>query len=170
MHKRSLSAVVVAAHEVGHAMQDATGYAPLQARTRLAKQARKVELLGSVMMLASPVMLVIAKSPAIMVVQIAVGLLVLSFTVLMHVTTLPVEFDASFKRALPVLQGGKFHRRSRSAGGAKDTACRGADLRRRRRHDAARRDAVDQGAALGQTAPGCRVNCRSTRRPNSAAP
>ena len=36
---RSLSALVVAAHEVGHAMQDATGYAPLQARTRLAKQA-----------------------------------------------------------------------------------------------------------------------------------
>lgn len=108
MHKRSLSALVVAAHEVGHAMQDATGYAPLQARTRLAKQARKVEFLGSVMMLASPVMLVLAKSPAIMVVQIAAGLLVLSFTVLMHVTTLPVEFDASFKRALPVLKAGNF--------------------------------------------------------------
>ena len=37
---RSLSAVVIAAHEVGHAMQDATGYRPLQVRTRLAKRAR----------------------------------------------------------------------------------------------------------------------------------
>jgi Zn-dependent membrane protease YugP len=108
MHKRSLSAVVIAAHEVGHAMQDATGYAPLQARTRLAKQARKVEMLGSLMMLLSPVMLVIAKAPAIMLVQILVGLLILSFSVLMHAFTLPVEFDASFRRALPVLKAGKY--------------------------------------------------------------
>ena len=38
----SLSAVVIAAHEVGHAMQDATGYAPLSARTRMAKLAGRV--------------------------------------------------------------------------------------------------------------------------------
>ena len=47
LHKRSLSAVVIAAHEVGHAMQDATGYAPLQARTRLAKQAHKSRCFGA---------------------------------------------------------------------------------------------------------------------------
>src|SRR5215470_1885280 len=35
-HGRSLSAIVVAAHEVGHAMQDATGYAPLRTRTQIA--------------------------------------------------------------------------------------------------------------------------------------
>lgn len=108
MHKRSLSAVVVAAHEVGHAMQDATGYAPLQARTKLAKQAQKVELLGSLMMLLSPVMLLISKAPTIMIVQLFVGLLILSFSVLMHVVTLPVEFDASFRRALPVLKAGNY--------------------------------------------------------------
>src|ERR1700731_4378750 len=33
---RSLTAIVIAAHEVGHAMQDAPGYAPLQTRTRIA--------------------------------------------------------------------------------------------------------------------------------------
>jgi Zn-dependent membrane protease YugP len=32
---RSLTAIVIAAHEVGHAMQDATGYAPLTTRTRI---------------------------------------------------------------------------------------------------------------------------------------
>jgi len=108
MHKRSLSAVVVAAHEVGHAMQDATAYPPLMARTRLAQQAQKVELLGSIMMLLSPVMLLIAKAPAIMLVQLVCGLLILSFSVLMHLVTLPVEFDASFGRALPVLQAGNY--------------------------------------------------------------
>lgn len=108
MNKKSLSAVVVAAHEVGHAMQDATGYPPLMARTRLAKQAQKVELAGSLLMLLSPVMLVLAKAPAIMLIQLFVGLMILSFSVLMHAVTLPVEFDASFRRALPVLQAGRY--------------------------------------------------------------
>src|SRR5690349_1387274 len=40
---KSLAAVVIAAHETGHAMQDAVGYPPLQARTRLAKQALRAE-------------------------------------------------------------------------------------------------------------------------------
>ena len=43
---RSLAAVVIAAHEAGHAMQDASGYPPLQARTRLAKQAIRAEKVG----------------------------------------------------------------------------------------------------------------------------
>ena len=41
-----LAAVVIAAHEAGHAMQDATGYPPLHARTRLAKQAIRMEKVG----------------------------------------------------------------------------------------------------------------------------
>jgi uncharacterized protein len=108
MNKKSLSAVVVAAHEVGHAMQDATEYAPLKARTKLAKQAHWVEMIGSVLMLLSPVMLVIAKAPAIMLLQLIAGLVIISFSVLMHAVTLPVEYDASFKRALPVLQAGNY--------------------------------------------------------------
>jgi uncharacterized protein len=108
MNKKSLSAVVVAAHEVGHAMQDATDYAPLKARTKLAKQAHRVEILGSLMMLLSPVMLVLVKAPALMLVQIAAGLVIMSFSILMHAVTLPVEYDASFNRALPVLQAGGY--------------------------------------------------------------
>jgi uncharacterized protein len=108
MHKKSLSAVVVAAHEVGHAMQDATDYAPLKARTRLAKQAHRVEMLGSILMLLSPVMLLIAKAPGIMIAQLAAGIIILSFSVLMHAVTLPVEYDASFNRALPVLKAGNY--------------------------------------------------------------
>ncbi|MDX2258262.1 MAG: zinc metallopeptidase [Hyphomicrobiaceae bacterium] len=108
MHGRSLSAVVIAAHEVGHAMQDASGYAPLAARTKLARQAQRVELIGTVVMLASPLMVLLLKAPALMAVQIFAGLLILSFTILMHAVTLPVEFDASFKRALPLLEAGEF--------------------------------------------------------------
>lgn len=108
MHRRSLAAVVVAAHEVGHAMQDATGYPPLAARTRLAKQAQRIEPVGSIVMLAAPLVLVLVKAPHLVLVQIFVGLVILAMTVLMHAVTLPVELDASFRRALPVLEAGNY--------------------------------------------------------------
>ncbi len=105
---RSLSAVVIAAHEVGHAMQDATGYRPLKARTKLAKQAVIVERIGSIVMLAAPLMMIVAKTPHVLIFELMVGMLILGSTILMHATTLPVEFDASFRRALPVLQAGRY--------------------------------------------------------------
>jgi Zn-dependent membrane protease YugP len=106
--KRSLAAVVIAAHEVGHAMQDATSYRPLMARTRMARQAQKVEKLGSVVMLAAPVMMILSKSPHIMLMQMGIGVLILGSTIFMHAVTLPVEFDASFRRALPLLKTGNY--------------------------------------------------------------
>lgn len=106
--RRSLAGVVVAAHEVGHAMQDATSYPPLAARQRLARQAQRMEAVGSVVMLLAPVLLLLSKSPVLMFVQMFVGLLILAATVLTHLVTLPVEFDASFARALPVLKAGEY--------------------------------------------------------------
>lgn len=108
---RSLSAVVIAAHEVGHAIQDATAYAPLQRRVRLAKQAQRFEKVGAVVMLASPLVMLLAKSPFLLVLEIMAGLMILSFAILIHAVTLPVEFDASFRRALPVLEAGEFLKR-----------------------------------------------------------
>ena len=105
---RSLSAVVVAAHEVGHAMQDATGYRPLQARTRLAKQAHNIQRVGMAVMLASPLVMLVSKSPHVMLLQVFIGMLTLGSTIVMHAMTLPVEFDASFRRALPVLKSGRY--------------------------------------------------------------
>ena len=105
---RSLTAVTVAAHEVGHAMQDSTRYPPLVARTRLAKTGAIVERVGVFVMIAAPIMAVIVKHPAAMFAQVGAGLLLIGFTVLVHLTTLPVEFDASFKRALPVLRAGQY--------------------------------------------------------------
>lgn len=107
---RSLSAVVIAAHEVGHAMQDATNYAPLHARTRLARQAERVQTVGSVLMLAAPLLLILMKSPAILVVELLAGLAILSVAIVIHAVTLPVELDASFRRALPLLQAGRYIR------------------------------------------------------------
>jgi uncharacterized protein len=105
---RSLSAVVIAAHEAGHAMQDATAYAPLQARTRLAKQAIRMEKVGAVIMLVAPLMMLLAKSPHVMIIEVFMGMMILAMSIVMHAVTLPVEFDASFRRALPVLKAGRY--------------------------------------------------------------
>jgi Zn-dependent membrane protease YugP len=108
LNGRSLTAVVVAAHEVGHAMQDATGYKPLKARTRLARTAMIIETVGAVVMLAAPLVAVLVKHPAGLLMEFAAGFAILSLSVIVHLTTLPVEFDASFGRALPVLKAGRF--------------------------------------------------------------
>ena len=46
-------------------MQDATGYPPLHGRTRLAKQAIRMEKVGAVVMLAAPIVMALAKAPHI---------------------------------------------------------------------------------------------------------
>ncbi len=107
-HGRSLAAVVIAAHETGHAMQDATGYAPLQARTRLAQQAVRMERVAAVVMLAAPLVTALVKVPGVLLVQVFLGVMLFALSILVHVVTLPVEFDASFRRALPLLQAGRY--------------------------------------------------------------
>lgn len=105
---RSLSAVVVAAHEVGHAMQDATGYPPLKSRTAIARQAHWLNIAGTGIMLAAPIVMAIGRAPHLLVLQLVAGMMLVGTTVLMHAVTLPVEFDASFRRALPLLEAGRF--------------------------------------------------------------
>jgi Zn-dependent membrane protease YugP len=108
LNGRSLSAVVIAAHEAGHAMQDASGYPPLAARTRLAKQAIRAEKVGAVVMLAAPIVMALAKAPHLLIIEVLAGVMILAFSILLHAVTLPVEFDASFRRALPVLKAGRY--------------------------------------------------------------
>ncbi len=100
---RSLTAVAVAAHEVGHALQDRDKYPPLETRTRLVTSTRVLERVGSIILLATPLLGAVTRSPALIVLEIGAGILVMSISVLVHAVTLPVEFDASFKRALPIL-------------------------------------------------------------------
>ena len=105
---KSLAAVVVAAHEVGHAMQDATAYPPLAARTKLAKSGAGIEKFGVIVMIAAPILMVLGKSPVFLLMSAAAGAIIMLMSVAIHAVTLPVEFDASFRRALPVLKAGAY--------------------------------------------------------------
>ncbi len=105
---RSLTAVTVAAHEVGHALQDHQGYAPLRLRTRLTRTTRHLERAGAVVLMASPFIGLLTRAPSIGAVTFLGGLMTLGSATLVHLVTLPTEFDASFARALPILEKGGF--------------------------------------------------------------
>jgi len=94
-HGRSVAAVGVAAHEVGHAIQHSTGYMPLQIRNGLFPIAN----LGST--LAWP--LVILGFMVQWARLIDLGIILFTAAVLFQIITLPVEFNAS-SRALGLLQ------------------------------------------------------------------
>lgn len=101
---RSLTAITVAAHEVGHAIQDAQAYAPLRIRGALVRASQKIERLGAAALIISPFVGAITRVPGLSLVMFAAGFLTLATSTLVHFATLPTEFDASFRRALPELE------------------------------------------------------------------
>jgi Zn-dependent membrane protease YugP len=106
--RKTLTAVVVAAHEVGHAIQDQSGYKPLKTRTRMIGTAQKLERIGAIIMMAVPVLAGVTRAPSVGVLMFMGGLATLCIPLLVHLLTLPTEFDASFKRALPLLRSGGY--------------------------------------------------------------
>ena len=100
---RSLTAITVAAHEVGHAIQDHTSYAPLKWRTRLVRAMSGIEKIGAGLLVISPFMGMLTRVPALGLLTIVAGMLTLGSSAVVHFITLPTEFDASFNRALPML-------------------------------------------------------------------
>ncbi|MFH1287259.1 MAG: zinc metallopeptidase [bacterium] len=98
-HGRSISALGVAAHEVGHALQDQNKYMPMNIRSSIVPAAN----IGSTM--AFPLFFIgfFFKAGVFM----DIGILFFSLVVLFHLVTLPVEFNAS-KRAMVTLENNGF--------------------------------------------------------------
>ena len=93
----SVAAMGVAAHECGHAIQHATGYAPLSIRGALVPIAN----FGST--IAWPLILIgLFLNGNTSVLLLNIGILAFSMAVLFQIVTLPVEFNAS-RRAVKIL-------------------------------------------------------------------
>ncbi|MCK4560796.1 MAG: zinc metallopeptidase [Calditrichia bacterium] len=86
---RSLSAIAVAAHEVGHAIQHGTGYIPLKIRHSILPATN----LGS--WAAFPLFIIgfLFNTPLLM----DIGIILFAGVVIFHFVTLPVEFNASHR-------------------------------------------------------------------------
>ncbi|MEM8659589.1 MAG: zinc metallopeptidase [Pseudomonadota bacterium] len=104
----SLTAITVAAHEVGHAIQDSRNETLFRNRQRLAKLAVRGQQIGSIFMIAAPIVMVITKAPGASLFFLAIAILSMLIGTLVHLITLPVEFDASFNKALPILDSGEY--------------------------------------------------------------
>lgn len=100
---KSLTAITVAAHEVGHALQDRDDYAPLRMRSRLVRAGRGIEKIGAGVLMVSPFIGALTRTPMLSLIMFGAGFATLGMSTLIHLVTLPTEFDASFNRALPIL-------------------------------------------------------------------
>lgn len=104
----SLTAVAVAAHEVGHAIQHQRNEPKFALRHRLVKVAQTIQQLGAGAMFLLPVALAVTRAPSAGIIMAIIGLGSMASATLVHLVTLPVEIDASFGKALPVLRAGKY--------------------------------------------------------------
>ena len=104
LNKKSITSIAVVAHEIGHAIQDRENYKPLKLRQSLIERTMIFQRIGSFLLIIGlPSIFAFTKSPFITFIAALVIMGCLTTNVLIHLITLPVEFDASFKRALPIL-------------------------------------------------------------------
>ena len=96
----SVAAVGVAAHECGHAIQDAQGYAPLKIRGALVPVANLGATLSWPLVLIG---LLISRNSGMIFIK--AGIILFCAVVLFQLVTLPVEFNAS-RRAIQTLESG----------------------------------------------------------------
>ncbi len=98
-NQRTVAAMAVAAHECGHAIQHAKGYAWLQLRSSLVPMVGFGAKFGQIILIAGLIMLSMGSGTTVA----WVGLALFATTTLFALITLPVEFDAS-SRALTWMQ------------------------------------------------------------------
>lgn len=105
---KTLTAIVTAAHEVGHALQDKLHYRPLKLRTQLAQVAYHAERAGALLIYSVPIVAALTRVPYSGFVMLILGIATMSLSAIVHLITLPVELDASFNRAMPILKAGDY--------------------------------------------------------------
>jgi hypothetical protein len=100
----SLTAIAVAAHEVGHAIQDKHSYGPLRWRTRLVRVIEPGQRFAAVLLMASPFVSLFTRTPVTGIATFISGFLIMGLGAVVHLITLPTEVNASFGHALPILR------------------------------------------------------------------
>ena len=105
---KSLTAIAIAAHEVGHAIQDQQGDRRLLTRTKMIPIVDKVARWSAIIISLSPLIGIITRHPLPFSILLLLGLSGFFARMMMHIVTLPIEYDASFSKALPLLREGEY--------------------------------------------------------------
>jgi Zn-dependent membrane protease YugP len=105
---RSLTAVAVATHEVGHAIQFYRNEAIFELRKKYMPMASKFTKFGVALMMSAPVAALVLRSPVAIGTVIGLSVLFQLLGALAYLIVLPEEWDASFNKALPILIEGEY--------------------------------------------------------------
>lgn len=103
---KTLTAITVAAHECSHALQHAASEPMFLWRTRLAYITVWAQRFGSFLLFSAPVAALLFRVPAVSIINIIGAFLIIGFALVIQILTLPVELDASFNKAMPILKSG----------------------------------------------------------------
>ena len=103
LSKKSLTAISIVCHEIGHAIQHKEKYKALEQRTSLVRNTAWISQIGSsILLIGIPTILATGYYPLIKV-CLFLALISLLIGIIVHLITLEVELDASFNKALPIL-------------------------------------------------------------------
>ena len=105
---KSLTAVAIAAHEVGHAIQFHRQEKIFELRSRYLPTAHYLNQAGVAIMWSFPVIGLVLRSPFAVGMVIALSLLLQLAGAFAYLIILPEEWDASFNKALPILMEGDY--------------------------------------------------------------
>ena len=107
LNGRSVTAVAVAAHEVAHAVQHRNGARLFSLRMALMRVVAPMRAVAIALMTVLPLGGAVAGAGHLVLPSILLAVVVFGLSILVQMVTLPLEFDASFARALPAIdQGG----------------------------------------------------------------
>ena len=104
LDKKSITSITVMCHEIGHAIQHKENYPPLIRRQAIISKTLWLNKISSLLLYAGiPAILATGAFPLIRICIIIIFASIL-ITMISHLITLEVELDASFKRAMPILE------------------------------------------------------------------
>ena len=102
--KKSLTSIAIVCHEIGHAIQHAEGYGTLIKRTNIVEKTQWLSKVGGVILYSGLPLILATGSFGFIKVCLILVLISVLLGVFVHLITLEVEIDASFNRAMPILQ------------------------------------------------------------------
>ncbi|MEM1434483.1 MAG: zinc metallopeptidase [Pseudomonadota bacterium] len=106
LNGKSLTAIAIAAHEVGHAIQFARQEPISRIRGRWIPPALALRKSGILLLSTVPLLAAVVRVPPFIVAAVTCGLALQLIGALMYLIVLPEEWDASFNKALPILEEG----------------------------------------------------------------
>ena len=104
LQKKSLTSLTIICHEIGHAIQHNEDYPPLVRRTRIVEKTQWITRIGGVVLYSGLPLILATGSFGLIKVCLFLVITSVLLGVFIHLITLDVEIDASFNKAMPILE------------------------------------------------------------------